>query len=227
MLFKIVLCCLLMSDLEKATLFSIAEAKTLGLAEVGPDELLRGCLRAISRFGVVTLGPVLLDLERAGVLWMDEPVRSARKVAYSEAVIALFDLGAKIAKADGGTAMKVEHLLVAYADSNSGLMGELKSEHKLTSAGWRAAVAAFAASRVEDVERGSGDRVSAARDYLTPEEAAEAIGIHVQTLRGYVRSGKLPALRLAGERAIRIRRMDLETVLEPMVPQSMPGPDKD
>jgi excisionase family DNA binding protein len=61
------------------------------------------------------------------------------------------------------------------------------------------------------------------REYLTPEEAAEAIGIHVQTLRGYVRSGKLPALRLAGERAIRIRRKDLEAVLEPLVPQSMTG----
>ena len=48
--------------------------------------------------------------------------------------------------------------------------------------------------------------------------AAEALSIHVQTLRAYVRSGKLPALRLAGERAIRIRRQDLETVLEPLIP---------
>jgi excisionase family DNA binding protein len=60
----------------------------------------------------------------------------------------------------------------------------------------------------------------AAKDYLTPEEAAEALSIHVQTLRAYVRSGKLPALRLAGERAIRIRRTDLETVMEPLVPQA-------
>jgi excisionase family DNA binding protein len=61
---------------------------------------------------------------------------------------------------------------------------------------------------------------AAGRDYLTPEEAAEALGVHVQTVRGYVRSGKLAALRLAGERAIRIRRSDLETVLEPLVPQT-------
>ena len=60
----------------------------------------------------------------------------------------------------------------------------------------------------------AGDAASTGRDFLTPEEAAEALGIHVQTLRGYVRSGKLPALRLAGERAIRIRRADLEQVLE-------------
>ena len=56
-------------------------------------------------------------------------------------------------------------------------------------------------------------------DYLTPEQAADELGVHVQTVRAYVRSGKLAALRLAGERAIRIRRSDLETVLEPLVPQ--------
>jgi excisionase family DNA binding protein len=54
------------------------------------------------------------------------------------------------------------------------------------------------------------------REYLTPEEAAEALGIHVQTMRGYIRSERLPAYRLAGERAIRILRSDLEKVLEPL-----------
>jgi excisionase family DNA binding protein len=54
-------------------------------------------------------------------------------------------------------------------------------------------------------------------EYLTPEEAAEAFGIHVQTMRGYIRSGRLPAFRVAGERVIRIRREDLEQVLEPLV----------
>jgi excisionase family DNA binding protein len=35
-------------------------------------------------------------------------------------------------------------------------------------------------------------------EYLTPEQAADVLGVHVQTVRGYVRSGKLPASRLAG-----------------------------
>jgi excisionase family DNA binding protein len=55
-----------------------------------------------------------------------------------------------------------------------------------------------------------------ARDYLSPEQAAEALGLHAQTVRAYIRSGKLPAMRVAGERAIRIRREDLEKVLEPL-----------
>ena len=54
---------------------------------------------------------------------------------------------------------------------------------------------------------------------LTRTQAAEALGVHVQTLRAYVRSGKLPAHRLAGERAIRIRRPDLEKLLEPLLPE--------
>jgi hypothetical protein len=35
-------------------------------------------------------------------------------------------------------------------------------------------------------------------------------------MRGYIRSERLPAFRLAGERAIRILRADLEKILEPL-----------
>jgi excisionase family DNA binding protein len=44
------------------------------------------------------------------------------------------------------------------------------------------------------------------RQYLTPEEAAEMLGVHVQTMPAYVRGGRVPAFRLAGERPIRLRR---------------------
>ncbi|MDE3197619.1 MAG: helix-turn-helix domain-containing protein [Acidobacteriota bacterium] len=45
---------------------------------------------------------------------------------------------------------------------------------------------------------------------------ASCTNLHVQTLRAYIRSGKLPASRIAGERALRIRRADLGKVLEPL-----------
>jgi excisionase family DNA binding protein len=60
------------------------------------------------------------------------------------------------------------------------------------------------------------EKKESVRDYLTPEQAADALGLHAQTVRAYIRSGKLPAMRVAGERAIRIRREDLEKVLEPL-----------
>lgn len=55
-----------------------------------------------------------------------------------------------------------------------------------------------------------GSEKKGARQYLTPEDAAETLGVRVQTIRGYIRSGRLPAFWLAGERAIRILRADLE-----------------
>jgi len=96
-------------------------------------------------------------------------------------------------------------------------MGELKRAHGITSASWRAAIASLYGER--NAKR-DGARLDRERHYLTTEQAAETLGIHVQTMRAYVRSGRVPAYRLAGERAIRIRWPDLEKVLEPMVPDN-------
>ncbi len=51
------------------------------------------------------------------------------------------------------------------------------------------------------------------------EGAADYLGVHVQTVRSWIRSGKLPASRLAGQKSIRIREHDLESVLEPIDPK--------
>ena len=215
-----------MTDLEQAASFAIAAAKSRGLAEIGPDELLLGCLRAVSRFGVVALGSLVIDLEELGVVWLERPDGSAPKVAYSKAVVGLFDLAAQIALSSGPGQVRIEHLLAAFAGEGTGLMLDLKRRYGITNASWRAAVSVFAgqspgqAPVQAPVAAKAMDAAAAGRDFLTPEEAAETLGIHVQTLRGYVRSGKLPALRLAGERAIRIRRADLEQVLEPLAPQN-------
>ena len=225
-----------MRDFGLAASYAIGLAKNRRLAEVSPDELLLGCLLAVSRFGAVQLGPLVLDLEELGVDWLEDPRIPAGKVSYSQAVVGLFDRAARIAHADGagsaaGGPVRVDHLLAAFAREESGLMGEMKQRYGISSAAWRAAVArlwpAEPGGERLDPPRGHGTAAadgsgkrSPERDYLTPEEAAEALGVHVQTVRGYVRSGKLAALRLAGERAIRIRRSDLETVLEPLVPQT-------
>ncbi len=57
------------------------------------------------------------------------------------------------------------------------------------------------------------------RYVFSPEQAADFLGVHTQTIRGYVRSGKLPAYRLAGERIIRITRADLVALLQPLSPE--------
>lgn len=58
---------------------------------------------------------------------------------------------------------------------------------------------------------------------LTPQDAAVSAGVSERTIRRYIASGVLPAYRLAGRRLLRIRRADLDGLLE-RVP-SMPGGD--
>ena len=206
-----------MQDAESAALCAVALAKKRGSAEVAADELLLGCLHAISRFGIVQLGPWTIDVEALGVDWLDRPERNGAKVAYSQAVVDILDLAARIARSDDSP-IRVEHMLAAFAGEDTGLMRELKKKHGITSSAWRAALASLKHSALTEPTPHSSPRM--AREYLSPEEAAIELGLHVQTVRAYVRSGKLPAHRLAGERAIRIRRVDLEKILEPLQPET-------
>jgi excisionase family DNA binding protein len=208
-----------MTDAESAALFAIALAKKRGLQEIGPDELLLGCLQTKSQFGIVELGGWVLDLETLGIDWLEGPAARTPKVGYSQAAVEIFDRAARIAKVDGAAATRVEHLLAAFAPETSGLMGDLKRAHGITNAAWRAALAGGSDRAGREIATAGAAGAGAAREFLTPEEAAETLGVHVQTLRAYVRSGKLPALRLAGERAIRIRRGDLEKVFDPVAPE--------
>ena len=207
------------SEIEAACKYAIGQTKKARLSEVTPDELLLGCFRTVSQFGIVQLGPWTFDLEELGMDWLAYGEEKGHKVSYSQAVVDLLDRATQVARAGGFSTVHVTDLLAAYASSPEGLMGKLKRAHSITSAQWRAAIADLT-SRSRDT---FADRLApsstapAVREYLTPEEAADLLSIHVQTLRGHVRSGKLPALRLAGERAIRIRKADLEKVFEPAV----------
>ena len=215
----------MIKNASDAAAIAIWLAKSGGLSEVTADELLLGALHLISHYGIATLGPWTFDLEALGVDWLEASSPTPAKIAYSQVAVDLFDRAARIARSSSAPAIQVPHLLAAFASETTGLFGRLQASHGITSATWRAAIAQLPAPppppAPEDPAppRDSTPAAAAPRDFLTPEEAAEALGIHVQTLRAYVRSGKLPALRLAGERAIRIRRADLETVLEPLVPQ--------
>jgi excisionase family DNA binding protein len=205
-----------MNDTDLAASFAIFAAKQRGEAEVAPDHILLGCLRAISRFGIATIGPWSLDLESLGVDWVSQPDGPKPKVAYSQGAVDLFDRAAGISRSTGETGVNIYHLLAAFATEETGLMADLKHTHGITSATWRAAIARLASPEPNGAKPEAANKVP--RDFLTPEEAAEALGIHVQTMRGYIRSGRLPAFRIAGERAIRIRRIDLDKLLEPLNP---------
>lgn len=196
--------------LDAAVSHAIAHARQRGAEEISADDLLRGGLRALSTFGVVEIGAILIDLDALGIDWLSVPDRHGAKVRYSQEAVALFDRAARIAQG----AVKLPHLMAAIDWSrNEGTVAEL-ARLGLNAAAWRHALARLATAPAPATIDPKPRPVD--RDWLSPEEAAQHLGVHVQTIRGYIKSGKLPASRLAGERAIRIRATDLARVLEPL-----------
>lgn len=205
--------------MQAATARAIARAKETGAPEVSPDDLLLGCLRVVSRFGVVAIGTTLIDLESLGVDWLADPREGQTKVSFSQAVVEVLNRAALIARHDGSAKMGIDHLLAAFAGSDCNVMTMLRRDYGVTSTSWRAAACGFRREAQVKTAPEPAREAASGRDYLSPEEAATELGIHVQTLRAYVRAGKLPAQRLAGERAIRIRREDLHYLMEPFQPE--------
>ena len=119
---------------DDSTTTAIFAAKQRGADEVTPDHILLGCLRAVSRFGIVSIGPWDLDLEPLGVDWVRQPGGPRPRVAYSQEAVDLLDRAAQIAKSSGDADVGVNHLLAAFATEEGGLMGELKRAHGITSA---------------------------------------------------------------------------------------------
>lgn len=54
-----------------------------------------------------------------------------------------------------------------------------------------------------------------ARQWMTPQQAADHLGITDRTLRRYIARGQLPAYRM-GNRVIRVRLGDVEALLRPI-----------
>ncbi|MDX1394817.1 MAG: helix-turn-helix domain-containing protein [Gemmatimonadota bacterium] len=209
-----------------ASTLAIAHARDRGDADVRPDDLLLGALETASRLGVVILGPLVIDLRelspfpseersprppesRAAGRRGNDPVRPR----YAPATAALFDRAAVLAREDGEAKVRLVHLLAAFGGAPGGLMARLMGRYDFDESGWRAALAAWDRETAPDTADGPPDR-----RVLSVDQAAETLGVHAQTVRGYIKTGKLPAYRIAGERSIRIYSSDLYDLLEPLEP---------
>ena len=202
--------------MSAALRFSIGRAKLRGHGDVSADDLLLGCLYAISRFGTVEFGGWLIDLEDLGIDWTAPQPKSEAKLSYSDQVVEILDRAAVLSKMEGAGKIGIAHLLACFSKETGGVMGTLREQYGIDELRWRAAAARIVeAAEVETAEAPAAAGPATTREYLSPEEAAEYLGLHVQTLRGYIRSGKLPAMRVAGERVIRVHRSSLENLLEP------------
>lgn len=200
--------------LMRATSNAVACARARADTEVTPEDLLLGALHAAGRLGVARLGSLTIDL--SGLPPLPVAGREATtRPKYSPASALVFDQASTIARTDGEKRVRLVHLLAALGESDCPTMAELRSRHDLDRAEWRAVLAEWDRSleRKPDptLQRGS---------LMSVEDAAAALGVHQQTIRGYIRNDKLPAYRIAGERAIRVFAADLYGLLEPLEPSA-------
>lgn len=209
-------------QVERAARRAIARAKARGASEVVPDDLLVGALSEVSRFGVAWIGRWAVDVGTLAANGAGEaPDAPVPAPAYASSTVELFERAAALAREDGAGSMGLVHLLAAFADVECGLMEALRREHGFSDVEWRGELARgvvgspprLAGARGDGADGGSG-RSPGGPDILSVDAAAEYLGVHAQTVRNYIRSGKLPAYRLAGERFIRVLRKDLLALLE-------------
>ena len=183
------------------------EAKRLRASSL--DVFFLSFLRRVSRFGYFTLGPITIDVrliedivERTAVPTGDDP-------AFGDDMTRFSRLLAREVEQSGRTRLDDLHVLLALMKTREGLPGRVFGELGVTP------------EEMEQYLKGGGTAPAPAatgEKLYSPEEAAEYLGVHVQTVRAWIRSGRLRAARLAGQRALRIRASDLESVLEPIEP---------
>ena len=180
-------------------------AREYGSPEATLDLLFLAYLLRTSRFGYFTHGPVTIDVRVIEDLVSRTSARgadpAAAPVGYSDDCQRFFRVLSDEVEQSGRRRIDELHFLIAFMRVNEGIPGRVFAELGV---------------RPEEVLKYVPERAAGERRLYSPEEAAEYLGVHVKTVRNWIRSGRLPASRLAGQRALRIRAADLERVLEPV-----------
>lgn len=183
-----------------------------GISGVDVDLLFLAYLLETSKFGVFAFGPVTLSVGVVEERFVKRlpPARPAGPQRMAPSAHAFYGrLAAELERAHTRRANEL-HYLLAFMRSPDGLPSEVFGELGVTP------------EAVERFARAPAPR-PASETFLTPEDVALRLGVNVQTVRAWIRSGKLPASRLAGRRVLRIRESDIEAVLEPVDPADFAG----
>lgn len=190
---------------------AVAAELTVLTAEYAPgttlDLLFLAYLRVTSRFGFFRYGPVVLDSHVVEEIAARTIPRMGGKSSAGQQVDGdprFSRLLSEEVRKSGRTRIDELHYLLAFMRIGEGLPGRVFGELGVS------------ADAVERFGRTGTVRGGELEKLFSPEEAAAYLGVHVQTVRAWVRSGRLPASRLTGQRALRIRASDLLSVLEPV-----------
>jgi len=161
-------------------------------------------LRRMARFGYFTLGPITIDVHLIEDI-VERTAVSSETTGMTEDTVRFSRLLMEDVRRSGRTRIDELHYLLAFMGCNEGLPGRVFGELGVTPA------------QLEQYLRRTGGAVGEPVERLmSPEEVAGYLGVHVQTVRAWIRSGRLPARRVAGLRALRVRFADVDHLLQPL-----------
>jgi excisionase family DNA binding protein len=175
----------------------------LGRAPPSVDGYFVAYLRRVARFGFVAVGPVTIDVRLVEDLL--ERLPPEEPAAASERLVRFSRLLMAEVRKSGQSRIDELHLLLAFMRLGDGLPGRVFGELGVTPDQVAAYVRETRGGSAEPPER-----------LLTPEQVAEYLQVHVHTVRGWIRAGRLPARRIAGLRALRVRYADVISLLKPV-----------
>jgi excisionase family DNA binding protein len=170
-------------------------------------------LRRLARFGYFTYGPINIDVSLIETIVERTTPRLPDGVPFVmpnwEPDFDFLGFSQSLmeeVKRSGRRRIDELHFLLAFMKVDRGLPARVFGELGVTR------------EQVEEFGRTGAQAAPVLEKLFSPEEAAEYLNIHVQTVRAWIRSGRLRARRLAGQRALRITASDLQSVLEPVSP---------
>jgi excisionase family DNA binding protein len=191
----------------------IEEAHRLNAQAITVDLFFYVFLRRLSRFGFFTFGPINIDVRliedivEATIPRAPGPLETATPMAPD--IVPFSNLLMAELNRSGRSRLDELHFLLAFMRCTEGLPGRVFGELGVTP------------EQVEQFARNLSAPAPTLEELYSPEEAAAYLNVHVQTVRAWIRSGRLRARRLAGQRALRITASDLQSVLEPLDPAEL------
>jgi excisionase family DNA binding protein len=194
-----------------------ALSEALDFAALTPDIAFVAFLRTFSRFGFFTFGPITIDVALVEDLLMRTHPRGDGGPDHAPPAtpesLELGNLGWQLLTESGSPVANERDVLRTFLRWGKGLPARVFGELGVT--------AEEIDRYIDDLSAGRLTPQHSRGRLLSPDEAAEYLGVHSQTIRSWIRSGKLPAARLAGLKSIRIREADLENVLERIEPSNL------
>ena len=186
-----------------------AESERLNAAWLGVDVLFVAYLHHMSRFGFFSFGPISIDVNVVEEILEHTVVRRPEgakgPIAVGDDLVRWSEKLMEEVRRSGRKRIDELHYLLTFMRMDEGLPKRVFGELGVSP------------EQVDEYVRTRGGAQPQGLEKLySPEEVAEYLNVHVQTVRTWIRSGRLKARRLAGQRALRVAESDIHSVLEPV-----------